>query len=87
MRTSINDLSHGEKDYFAYRMGIAQLSLGSDTETPLLFSVGEIEVGERFWVDVLEYFGKLSLTRQMILITTDPKLREKLIGDGWSCIN
>jgi exonuclease SbcC len=81
------DLAEVKRDYFAYRMAIAQLSLGSYTEAPLFFSVGDIDEGERFWIDVIEYFRKLSLTRQMILITTDPKLGEKLTGVGWSSLN
>lgn len=81
------DLAEAKRDYFAYRMAIAQLTLGSYTEAPLFFSVGDIDEGERFWVDVIEYFRKLSLTRQMILITTDPKLGEKLTGVGWSYLN
>lgn len=81
------DLAESKRDYFAYRMAIAQLTLGSYTEAPLFFSVGDIDEGERFWVDVIEYFRKLSLTRQMILITTDPKLGEKLTGVGWSSLS
>lgn len=81
------DQTVAKRDYFAYRMAIAQLSLGSYTDAPLFFSVGDIDEGERFWVDVIEYFRKLSLTRQMILITTDPKLGEKLTGIGWSLLN
>ena len=81
------DLTEAKRDYFAYRMAIAQLTLGSYTEAPLLFSVGDIDEGDMFWVDVIEYFRKLSLTRQMILITTDPKLGEKLTGVGWSSLN
>jgi len=81
------DLAEAKQDYFAYRMAIAQLNVGSYTEAPLFFSVGDIDVGERFWVDVIEYFRKLSLTRQMIFITTDPKLGEKLTGVGWSFLN
>jgi exonuclease SbcC len=81
------DLAEAKRDYFAYRMAIAQLSLGSYTEAPLFFTVGDIDVGERFWVDVLEFFHKLSLTRQMIIITSDPKLGEKLTEVGWSSVN
>lgn len=81
------DLTEAKRYYFAYRMAIAQLTLGSYTEAPLFFSVGDIDEGERFWVDVIEYFRKLSLTRQMILITTDPKLGENLTGVGWSSLN
>jgi exonuclease SbcC len=81
------DLTAAKRYYFAYRMAIAQLTLGSYTEAPLFFSVGDIDEEERFWVDVIEYFRKLSLTRQIILITTDPKLGENLPGVGWSSLN
>lgn len=77
------DLAEAKRDYFAYRMAIAHLTLGSYTEKPLFFSVGAIDEDESFWIDVIEHLCKLSLTRQMILITTDPKLREKLTGIGW----
>lgn len=80
-----SNLAEAKRDYFAYRMALAQLSLGSYTEAPLLFSIGDIDEGERFWVDVLNYFSKLSLTKQLLLITTDPRLREKLTDDGWTC--
>ena len=81
------DLAEAKRDYFAYRMAIAQLSLGSYTEAPLFFSVGDLDEGEGFWVDVIEYFRKLSLKRQMILITTNPRLGDKLTGVGWSTLN
>jgi len=81
------DLTEAQRDYFAYRMAVAQLTLGSNTEAPLFFSVGNIDEGEGFWVDVIAYFRKLSLSRQMIFITTDPKLGEKLSGVGWCVLN
>ena len=81
------DLVEAKRHYFAYRMAIAQLSLGSFVDIPLLFSIGEVDENEGFWVDVIEYFHKLSLTRQMILITADAKLRKKLSGIGWSSLS
>jgi DNA repair protein SbcC/Rad50 len=81
------DLVEAMRDYFAYRMAIAQLSLGSYTKAPLFFSVGDIDEGERFWLDVIEYFRKLSLTRQIILMTTDPKVGEEFTGAGWSSLS
>ena len=81
------DLAEVKKEYFAHRMAIAQLSLGSYTEAPLFFTLGDIDVRERFWVDVLEYFRKLSSTRQVILITTNPELGETLTGVGWSFLS
>ncbi len=81
------DLEEAKRDYFAYRMAIAQLTFGSSTEVPLFFSVGDLDEDERFWVDVIEYLRQLSLTRQMILITSDPKLGQKLVGVGWSSLS
>lgn len=78
-----SDLTEAKRAYFAYRMAVAQLTLGSNTEAPLVFSVGDIEEGERFWVDALEYLRKLSLARQMILITTNPQLAGIFEGAGW----
>jgi len=84
--TNYDDRSDVRRDYFAYRMAIAQLSLGSYPNIPLFFSVEDVDVGETFWSDVIEYFHKLSHTRQMIFISTDSKLGEKLMGDGWPCL-
>jgi len=81
------DLEEAKRDYFAYRMAIAQLTFGGSTELPLVFSVGDIDEGERFWVDVIEYLRQLSLTRQMILITSDANLGQKLVGMGWSSLS
>jgi len=81
------DQAEAKSDYFAYRMAIAQLTVGINTEVPLFFSVGNIDEEEMFWVDVLEYLRNQSLTRQMILITTNPKLGEILAGVGWSSFN
>lgn len=80
------ELEEAKRHYFAYRMAIAQLTFGSSSEVPLFFSVGAIDGDEKFWVDVIAYLRQLSLTRQMILITTDLKLEEKLVGAGWSSL-
>ena len=81
------ELEDATRDYFAYRMAIAQLSFGGSAELPLVFSVGDIDGSERFWVDVIVYLRQLSLTRQMILITSDANLGEKLVGVGWSSLS
>lgn len=81
------DLEEATREYFAYRMAIAQLTFGGSTELPLVFSVGDIDEGERFWVDVIEYLRQLSLTRQMILIISDANFGEKLVGAGWSSLS
>jgi len=77
------DVAEVKKEYFAHRMAIAHLSLGSYTDASLFFSVGDIDGREMFWVDVLEYFRKLSLTRQVIVITPNPKLGETITGGRW----
>lgn len=74
-----------KRDYFSYRMAVAQLALSDNTEVPLFFSVGKIEnEDQNFWGEVTEYLHKLSLSRQLIFSTTDSKLGEKLSGRGWS---
>lgn len=79
-----SDLDLVKCHYFAYRMANAQLAIGSYPEVPLLLSVGEINEGERFWDDVIEFLSKLSFTRQIIFTTTDLKLEGKLKDVGWS---
>lgn len=80
------ELEDAKRDYFAYRMAIAQLTFGSSTEVPLFFSVGAIDESERFWVDVIEYLRQLSRTRQMILMTTDPNFGENIVGVAWTSL-
>ncbi|MDQ7093416.1 hypothetical protein REC12_07425 [Desulfosporosinus sp. PR] len=70
-------------DYFAYRMAMAELTLGSCPDLPLLFSIGEIKESEGFWDKVMEFLTKLSLERQVIFSTTDFKLGEKFRQLGW----
>lgn len=77
------DGAEGKRYYFAYRMAIAQLALRANTEVPLLFSVGEMNEGQSFWEEVLGYLRKLSLSRQVVLSTSDTKLWQKLATNGW----
>lgn len=78
--TKQTELARAKRDYFAYRLAIAQLSLAKGGEMPLLFTIGDGEVDdeELFWLDVLTYFRKLSLERQIIFITSDPAWGRKL---------
>ncbi|MDR3586740.1 MAG: hypothetical protein P4L59_15710 [Desulfosporosinus sp.] len=75
--------AEGKRDYFAYRMAIAQLALRANTEVPLFFSVGEMNEGQGFWEEVLEYLRKLSLSRQVVFGTSDAKLWQKLGTNDW----
>ena len=77
------DVTEGKRDYFAYRMAIAQLALRDNTEVPLLFTVGEMIEGQSFWEEVMGYLRKLSLARQVVLGTSDVKLWQKLAANGW----
>lgn len=78
-----SDMVEGKRDYFAYRMAIAQLALCDNPGVPLLFLVGEMNEGQSFWEEVLGYLSKLSLSRQVILGTSDDKLLQKLAANGW----
>jgi exonuclease SbcC len=85
--TTVKDGAEGKKEYFAYRMAIAQLALRDNIEVPLFFSVKKMTEGENFWEEVLGYFHKLSLSRQVILTTSDAKLWQKPAADGWQRLN
>ena len=76
-----------KRDYFSYRMAVAQLALSDNIELPLFFSVGTAKnEDQNFWAEVADYLIKLSLSRQMLLSTTDNKLYNKLSEKGWSTI-
>jgi len=74
------------KNYFAFRMAIAQLAIDGNIELPMLFSVGKINVRQSLWDDVAGYLRKLSLSRQVIFATSDAELFEKLATMGWQRI-
>ncbi|EGW36339.1 hypothetical protein [Desulfosporosinus sp. OT] len=73
----------GKRDYFAYRMAIAQLVLRDNNEVPLLFSVGKLSSGQSFWEEVLKYLLQLSHSRQVVLGTSDAELWQKLTASKW----
>ncbi|AET67654.1 hypothetical protein Desor_2045 [Desulfosporosinus orientis DSM 765] len=75
------------RNYFAYRMAVAQLALGVNTDIPLFFSVGNIKSGlQSFWEDATNYLQTLALSRQIFFFTTDPELEENLAGKGWAAL-
>jgi DNA repair protein SbcC/Rad50 len=69
-------------EYFSYRMAIAQLLIGINRDIPLFFSVSSMDSEERLWIAVINYLTELS-TRQIILITSNFKIGEKLKSEGW----
>lgn len=74
-----------KRNYFSYRLALAQLALPITTEVPLFFSVGKISEGDQtFWTDAAKYLNKLGLGRQVFLNTEDPLLAEILLDQGWS---
>lgn len=74
-----------KRNYFSYRLALAQLALPVTAEVPLFFSVGKISEGDKtFWADATKYLNKLGLGRQVFLNTEDPLLAEILLSDGWS---
>jgi len=76
-----------KRDYFSYRMAVAQLAVGNNTELPLFFFGGKVmNKDQNFWRKVTEYLQKLSFSRQIIFCTTDSKLKEKLSRRGWSLL-
>lgn len=76
-----NDLSEVKRDYFSYRLAVAQLALNG-TEAPLLFSVKEMEE-DRLWHEILDFLQKLSISRQVIICTTDSISLDQLSKNGW----
>ncbi|SHI12743.1 hypothetical protein [Desulfosporosinus lacus] len=76
--------SAAKRNYFSYRMAVAQLALTPNTEIPLLFSVEKITNEDPiFWEDVIRYLYNLSFSRQVVISTTDPNQVEKLSSKGW----
>lgn len=72
--TRISSKNISLNNYFAFRMALTQLSLGENTEVPLILSVGEMREERGFWEEVAAYLRELSLARQVIFITSDTKL-------------
>ncbi|WP_088225418.1 hypothetical protein [Desulfosporosinus sp. FKB] len=79
-------LDMAKRDYFAYRMTIAQLALNYNTKVPLIFSMGKMSDDQNLWNDIIEYLTDLSRSRQIILTTTNSQVTEKLKGVGWTQI-
>ncbi len=86
MTRSIEKGSVAKREYFSFRMAIAQLALGYNTETPLFFSIGKLkneDPDQIFWEESTDYLRKQSLSRQVMFCTTDYGLGKKLSGRGW----
>ena len=64
-----------KRDYFTYYIAVSQLTFRQRTEMPLLFFIEEDDtrIDEFFWLDVMEYFRKMSLDRQIVILTEDPE--------------
>lgn len=71
--------------YFAYRMAVAQLALGT-SEVPLFFIVEEKTEDENYWKDILKYLQLLADSRQVILITSDLDLWQRVKKSNWQII-
>lgn len=73
------------RDYFAYRLAIAQLTISDNIEVPLFFLGGEMKDGQElsFWEEILGYLATLSLNRQVIFVTSDGDLWQKIAATKW----
>lgn len=78
--------THTKRQYFSYRMAVAQLALQADAEVPLFFSAGKItNEDQKFWEDVIQYLEKISIHRQVIFSITEQV--ERLSAYGWSSLD
>lgn len=64
--------------YFAYRMAVAQLALGNNTDMPLFFIVEQVPEDQNLWQDILEYLNLLSDSRQVVLLTPNLNLWQRV---------
>lgn len=88
--SSVQEISENEnlkRTYIAYRMAIAQLSLRDNSGLPLIFLVEEMNREADFWEAVTAYLQKISLARQVILVTSDTIMFHKLIKNGWNIVS
>lgn len=77
-----------KRNYFSYRMAVAQLAIHLNNELPLLFLLGKkIDDNQNFWEDVIQYLYQFSFSRQLIICTMDSKMEEILAGEGWSSLS
>ena len=85
--TKGKDITTDKRNYFAYRMAIAKLALYDTSEIPFIFSIGAMNEGQSFWEEITWYLRKLSLSRQVVLCTSDAKMFQKLAATGWQMVN
>jgi exonuclease SbcC len=85
--TTGKDVADAKRNYFAYRMAIAQLALYDNIEVPLIFSVGEMNEEQSFCEEITGYLLKLSISRQVVFHTSNAKLCKKLTETGWQMLN
>ncbi|RNC28832.1 MAG: putative metallophosphoesterase YhaO [Candidatus Dichloromethanomonas elyunquensis] len=60
--------------YFAYRLAVILEALEESSDTPLCFSIKEMNEPPEFWEDILAYLQELSQTRQVVFSTKDTGL-------------
>lgn len=66
--------------YFSYRMAVAQLALHYTTEAPLFLYVEETKEEQNLWEDILGYLHNLSVSRKVVLVTSDEKLWRRILA-------
>ncbi|MBC2725475.1 hypothetical protein [Desulfosporosinus sp.] len=73
-----------KREYFSYRMAVAQLALSDTIDLPLIFSVRQVKNEDlTFWEEITNYLQKFSFSRQVIFCENNSNLRETLAGRGW----
>jgi hypothetical protein len=73
--------------YFAYRMALAKLAFGNTIEVPLFFIVEETKEDQTLWKEILEYLYTLSDSRQVVLVTSDINLWQRVLTTDWQIIS
>jgi exonuclease SbcC len=63
-----------KQQYFAWRMGMAQLAAVEHPHLPLLFLNEEMRESEDFWQEKVAFLRKFSRVRPVIFGTSDPRL-------------
>ena len=64
---------------FSYRMAVALLALQYTTEAPLFLFVKETTEEANLWEAIFGYLHNLSVSRQVILVTTDERIWQKYL--------
>ena len=71
--------SSTQATYFSYRMAIAQLALQYTAEAPLFLFVKETMEEPKLCEAILEYLHNLSVSRPVVLVTSDEKIWQKYL--------